>query len=98
MYCLPEKHLVTDRDFIAELKKACPQVDIKAGPPNYGDIESTSLPKLLILDDLLITLNANLLEALFTQHSHHARYSMFQLVYNLMTLLVPDVSLQRFSL
>ena len=46
-YYLPAKHLANQAAFISELKKACPEVLIRGGDPNYSDFRGDTLPKLM---------------------------------------------------
>jgi len=47
LYCLPPKHLANQAAFIAELKKACPEVIVRGGDPLYTDFRGDTLPKLI---------------------------------------------------
>jgi len=73
IYCMPEKHLFNQKDFIAALKAACPGIEIRGGEPTFGDIRSSTLPKCIIYDDLMMSLHASVLDELFSQDSHHFR-------------------------
>jgi len=44
---LPPKHLANQAAFIAELKKACPEVIVRGGDPLYTDFRGDTLPKLI---------------------------------------------------
>jgi len=71
LYCMPESHLSNERALIEALRKAYPQIEIRGSPPTYADFRSNTLPKLLILDDMILTMSPTFLEVLFTQESHH---------------------------
>lgn len=47
LYCLPEKHLANQAGFISALRKACPEVIVRGNDPNFSDIRSDTLPKLI---------------------------------------------------
>lgn len=47
LYCLPVKHLANQAGFISELKKACPEVIVRGGDPNFHDFRGDTLPKLI---------------------------------------------------
>jgi hypothetical protein len=47
LYCLPAKHLANQTGFISELKKACPEVIVRGGDPNFNDFRGDTLPKLI---------------------------------------------------
>lgn len=71
IYCVPEKHLDNQRQFLFSLRRACPEVEIRGGQINFGDIRGTTLPKLIVLDDYQLSMNTQLLEETYTQDSHH---------------------------
>ncbi len=73
LYCMPEKHLSTQKDFLDALRRACPQIELRGSQPTFADFRSTTLPKLIILDDMILSLDPAILEELFTQDSHHFR-------------------------
>jgi len=71
IYCIPEKHLDNQRPFLSSMRRVCPEVEIRGGQINFGDIRGTSLPKLIILDDYQLSMNSQLLEECYSQDSHH---------------------------
>ena len=71
IYCVPEKHLDNQRQFLSSLTRVCPEVEIRGGQVNYGDIRGTTLPKLVIFDDYQLSMNTELLDTLYSQDSHH---------------------------
>lgn len=71
LYCVPEKHLDNQRHFLSSLRRVCPDIEIRGGHATFGDIRGSSLPKLIVLDDLMLSMNAQLLDELFSQDSHH---------------------------
>lgn len=78
LYCMPQGHLVTKPDLMAELRRAYPQIEIRGGVPTYADFRSSTLPKLVIIDDLYRHINTGLLEDVFTCDSHHYRLAYLQ--------------------
>lgn len=68
---MPESHLANEKPLVEALRKAYPQIEIRGSHPTFADFRSTSLPKLLILDDMILSMNPSFLEVLFTQESHH---------------------------
>lgn len=68
---MPEKHITNERPLIEALKKAYPQIEIRGSEPTFADFRSNNLPKLVILDDMILTMSPSVLETLFTQESHH---------------------------
>lgn len=68
---MPESHLANERSFVEALRKAYPQIEIRGSPPTFADIRSSSLPKMVILDDMILSMSPSFLEILFTQESHH---------------------------
>jgi len=71
LYCMPETHLHNERPLIEALRKAYPQIEIRGSEPTFADFRSSTLPKLVILDDMILTISPALLESLFTRDSHH---------------------------
>lgn len=71
LYCMPETHVTNERPFIESLRKAYPEIEIRGSEPTFADFRSNSLPKLVILDDMILTISPALLESLFTRDSHH---------------------------
>ena len=71
LYCMPETHLANERPLVEALRKAYPQIEIRGSPPTFADFRSTTLPKLIFLDDMILSISPSLLEILFTQESHH---------------------------
>jgi len=71
LYCMPEKHLSNERALLDSLRKAYPQIEIRGSQPTFADFRSTTLPKLVILDDMILHMSPSVLEILFTQDSHH---------------------------
>lgn len=51
-YFVPEKHLMDQQDFLAEMKRICPEIQIKPGEPTFADVRQDKTPKLLILGKL----------------------------------------------
>jgi hypothetical protein len=71
IYCVPERHLDNQRQFLTSLTRVCPEVEIRGGQVNYGDIRGTTLPKLIVFDDYQLSMNTELLDTIFSQDSHH---------------------------
>lgn len=74
IYCLPHNDISTSREYLDDLRKACPKLEVHEGLPTVAslDLEHNTKHVLLILEDLAISL-ANNTEALnwFFRHSHH---------------------------
>jgi len=71
LYCMPDKHLSNERQLIDALRKAYPLIEIRGSQPTFADFRSSTLPKLIILDDMILHMSPQTLEILFTQDSHH---------------------------
>lgn len=71
IYCVPERHLDNQRQYLTALSRACPEVEVRGGQINYGDIRGTTLPKLVVWDDYMLSMNTELLDTIFSQDSHH---------------------------
>jgi len=67
IYNVPDKHLDNQREFLFSLRRSCPEVEIRGGQINFGDIRGTSLPKLIIFDDCQLSMDSHLLDELFSQ-------------------------------
>jgi hypothetical protein len=81
MYYGPTSSAQSDYEFHQELKKVCPEIEIKTDLPekgqNKGDIYNDKYPKLLILDDLAKEMMAEKsFDEIFLKGSHHQSASI----------------------
>ena len=76
VYCYGEYH-----SFIPKLKSQ--GIHICSGVPAEGLLENLPRPYLLILDDLMLTLNERTLSELFTKRAHHQNFGVIFITQNL---------------
>ena len=77
MYCIPASKLQTHEEYFKQLKAICPEMELVLGLPNRSHINSDTLPKLIMLDDLAKDLLRDpFIEECFTQNSHHQNCSI----------------------
>lgn len=67
IYCVPEKHLDNQRTFLASLSRVCPELEVRGGQINFGDIRGNTLPKMVIFDDYQLSMNSQLLDEIYSQ-------------------------------
>lgn len=72
MYCVPAHNAHLHEEFFNKLKEMCPEIELILGLPKPNQINSDTLPKLLLIDDLVKQLLADpFMEQCFVQNSHH---------------------------
>jgi len=76
VYCYGEYH-----SFIPKLESK--GVQIFSGLPSDGQLANLPRPFLLILDDLMLTLNEKTLSELFTKKAHHQNFGVIFIAQNL---------------
>jgi len=76
LYCYGEYH-----NHVPQLQKA--GVNVYAGVPTDSMLDQIPKPLLLILDDLMLSIDENFLSHLFTKKSHHSNIGVIFLTQNL---------------
>ncbi len=79
VYSLPEDSAHLHQDYLADLRQACPELEVVEGLPDLSALELRvdKRPKLLILDDLIQrAFNSQTYLTLATQDSHHCNISL----------------------
>lgn len=72
MYCVPAHNADLHEEFFKKLKAMCPEIELIYGLPKPNQIKSDTLPKLLLIDDLVKQLLKDpFMEECFVQNSHH---------------------------
>lgn len=72
MYCVPAHNAHLHEEFFNKLKEMCPEIELILGLPKPNQINSDTLPKLLLIDDLVKQLLSDpFMEQCFVQNSHH---------------------------
>jgi hypothetical protein len=72
MYCIPAHNADLHQEFFNKLKAMCPEMELVLGLPTPNQVKSDTLPKLLLIDDLVKQLFADpFIEQCFVQNSHH---------------------------
>ena len=59
MYCVPAHNAHLHEEFFNKLKEMCPEIELILGLPKPNQINSDTLPKLLLIDDLVKQLLAD---------------------------------------
>ena len=77
MYCIPAHNAALHDDYFKKLQGFCPNVELILGLPKPNVIKSDTLPKLLLIDDLVKPLLKDpFMEECFVQNSHHSGCSI----------------------
>lgn len=82
VYCLPEEQVVDESIPYTKLHRGVPEISM------FSDLK----PRIVILDDLLSSVNSTVVE-LFTRGSHHFNLSVMFLVQNLFNKKIREISL-----
>lgn len=82
-FCVPANHLSVAKNYIEKLKEVCPGVRILTGLPGLSLFQSSRVPKLFILDDMVEDLfREAYMEDVFTKLSHHWENSIIYTTQN----------------
>lgn len=83
LLCVPSINAGAYDETYSELKQFVPNLELILDLPKPSDIRGDNLPKLLILDDLIIQISNNsFMEELFSQLSHHNSCSIIYTTQN----------------
>lgn len=75
---MPRAHAHAHEHYIGELKSVCSDIEILFGLPQAHDFRANFLPKLMLIDDQMVSLlNSADIEDFFTHDSHHYNCSVF---------------------
>lgn len=83
LLCVPSLNSTSYENLYQEIKEEIPQLEFILDLPKPSDIRGDSLPKLVILDDLIMQIiNNPFIEELFCQLSHHNSCSIIYTTQN----------------
>lgn len=72
LYCVPIAQSDLHHNLFQEMQNHFPEIELIFDLPKISDVTSDSLPKLILLDDLMVKMFSDkAMEEMFTMHSHH---------------------------
>lgn len=82
-FCVPANHLGVAKEYIEKLKSVCPTIRILTGLPPLTLFQSSRVPKLFMLDDMVEDVfREAYMEDVFTKLSHHWENSIIYTTQN----------------